>query len=77
MRATLNIPDELIDEVQRLSGQKTKTQAIVTVMEDYVRRKKMEDLLALRGKINIEYDWEKEEQAELKAAEEREGYAAK
>lgn len=77
MRATLNIPDELIDEVQRLSGQKTKTQAIVTVMEDYVRRKKMEDLLALRGKISIEYDWEREEDAELKAAEEREGYAGK
>jgi len=77
MRATLNIPDELIDEVQRLSGEKTKTQAIVTVMEEYVRRKKMEDLLALRGKIAVEYDWEREEEAELKAAEERERYAAK
>lgn len=76
MRATLNIPDELIDEVQRLSGEKTKTQAIVTVMEDYVRRRKMEDLLALRGKISIEYDWEREEEAELKAAEERERYGA-
>jgi hypothetical protein len=74
MRATLNIPDELINEVQRLSGEKTKTQAIVTVMEEYVRRKKMEDLLALRGKISIEYDWEFEEEAELKAAEERERY---
>jgi hypothetical protein len=77
MRATLNIPDELIGEVQRLSGEKTKTQAIVTVMEEYVRRRKMEDLLALRGKIAIEYDWEREEEAELKAAEERERYAAK
>ncbi|HCE68529.1 MAG: hypothetical protein A2X82_17495 [Geobacteraceae bacterium GWC2_55_20] len=77
MRATLNIPDELIDEVQRLSGEKTKTQAIVTVMEEYVRRRKMEDLLALRGKVVIEYDWEREEEAELKAAEERERYAAK
>ena len=77
MRATLNIPDKLIDEVQRLSGQKSKTQAIVTVMEDYVRRKKMEDLLALRGKITIDYDWEQEEAAELKAAEEREEYGAK
>lgn len=77
MRATLNIPDELIDAVQRLSGEKTKTQAIVTVMEEYVRRKKMEDLLALRGKIAIEYDWEREEEAELKAAEVREHYAAK
>ncbi|MFH1028719.1 MAG: type II toxin-antitoxin system VapB family antitoxin, partial [Pseudomonadota bacterium] len=71
MRATLNIPDELIDEVQRLSGEKTKTQAIVTVMEEYVRRRKMEDLLALLGKVAIEYDLEREEEAELKAAEER------
>jgi len=76
MRATLNIPDELIDEVQKLSGQKSKTGAIVAVMEEYVRRRKMEDLLALRGKISIDYDWEKEEDAELKAAEERERYAA-
>lgn len=67
MRATLCIPDALINEVQRLSGKKTKTQAIVTVMEEYVRRRKMEDLLALRGKIAVEYDWEREEDAELKA----------
>ena len=76
MRATLCIPDELINEVQRLSGKKTKTQAIVTVMEEYVRRSKMEALLALRGKVNIDYDWEREEEAELKAAEERERYGA-
>ena len=77
MRATLCIPDELIDEVQRLSGKKTKTQAIVTVMEEYVRRRKMEALLALRGKVAIDYNWEQEEDAELKAAEERARYDAR
>ena len=75
MRATLCIPDDLVSEVQRISGKKTKTQAIVTVMEEYVRRKKMEELLALRGRITIDYDWEQAEEAELKAAEEREHYA--
>lgn len=74
MRATLNIPEELIAEVQRLSGQKSKTGAIVTVMEDYVRRRHMEELLALRGKITIDYAWEEEEARELRAAEERERY---
>ena len=74
MRATLNIPDKLIAEVQRLSGQKSKTGAIVTVMEDYVRRRHMEELLALRGKVRIDYDWEREEARELAAAEERERY---
>lgn len=74
MRATLNIPDELMSEVQRLSGQKSKTGAIVTVMEEYVRRRRMEDLLALRGKVQIDYDWQREEELEIAAAEERERY---
>lgn len=74
MRATLNIPDELIAEVQQISGQKSKTKAIITVMEDYVRRRKMQALLDLRGKVDIEYDWEYEEKLELQAAEERESY---
>ena len=71
MRATLNIPDDLLNEVQRISGQKSKTKAIVAVMEDYVRRQRMQSLLALRGKVQIEYDWELEEERELKAADDR------
>jgi hypothetical protein len=65
-----------MQEVQRLSGQKSKTGAIVTVMEEFVRRQKMQALLALQGKVNIDYDWEREEDRELKAAEERERYHA-
>jgi metal-responsive CopG/Arc/MetJ family transcriptional regulator len=74
MRATLNIPDELIREVQALSGEKSKTRAIVAVMEEYVRSKKVEQLLALRGKLQIDYDWEKAENDELLVAENRESY---
>ncbi len=74
MRATLNIPDELIREVQAISGEKSKTKAIITVMESYVKQKKKEELLALKGKIKIEYDWEKSEADEMMAAEERERY---
>lgn len=74
MRATLNIPDDLIREVQAISGEKSKTKAIITVMESYVKQKKLEELLALKGKIRIEYDWEKAEVDEMKAAEERERY---
>ncbi len=74
MRATLNIPDDLIREVQTLSGEKSKTGAIIAVMEAYVKQKKMEQLLALKGKVRIDYDWEKAEAEEMKAAEERERY---
>lgn len=67
MRATFNIPDHLMAEVQQLSGQKSKTNAIITAMEDYVRRQMIQPLLDLRGKIHVEYDWEQEENRELKA----------
>ena len=77
MRATLNIPDKLLDDVQALSGEKSKTRAIVTAMEDFVRRRRMDALISLRGKIAIEYDWETAEAEELCAAEERESYHAR
>ena len=77
MRATLNIPDDLIAEVQQISGQKSKTKAIITVMKEYVRRQKMQALLDLRGKVKVDYDWVQEETLELKAAEERERHHVK
>ncbi|MHB9096969.1 MAG: type II toxin-antitoxin system VapB family antitoxin [Syntrophales bacterium] len=74
MRATLNIPDDLITEVQKISKEKSKTKAIVTAMEAYVRDKKMTALRALRGKIPLAYDWKQGEAAELKAQKKRDKY---
>jgi metal-responsive CopG/Arc/MetJ family transcriptional regulator len=71
MRATLNIPDDLVEEVLKVSGEKSKTQAIVAAMKSYIRRTKLTELKALRGQIAIDYDWKKEEEMEIKAEEER------
>ncbi len=72
LRATLNIPDDLIAEAQKATGEKSKTKAITAAIQEYIRQKKIGDLLALRGKIKIDYDWKKEEERELKAQRERE-----
>jgi hypothetical protein len=72
MRATLNIPDELISEVQKLSGERSKTRAITVAMREFVRQQKIKKLIALRGKIRIDYDWKKEEEVEMKAQRKRE-----
>jgi hypothetical protein len=72
MRATLNIPDELIEEVQNMAGVKSKTQAIVVALQEYARKKRLEKLLQLRGNINIDYNWEKEEEIEMKSEKTRE-----
>ena len=72
MRATLNIPDDLLEEVQKISGQKSKTKAITTAMQEFIKQKKIKELITLRGKVRIEYDWEKEEELEMKAQKKRE-----
>lgn len=70
MRATLNIPDNLMSEVQKLSGEKSKTKAIVTAMEEFVRDKKLKKLLALRGKIQIDDVTKELDELEMKEMEE-------
>ena len=72
MRATLNIPDDLLSEVQKATGEKSKTKAITIAMQEFVRQKKIKELIALRGKIKIDYDWKKEEELEMKTQIERE-----
>ena len=72
MRATLNIPDDLLSLVQKITGEKSKTKAITIAMKEYIRQKRIKELLALRGKIQIDYDWEKEEELEMKAQAKRE-----
>jgi Arc/MetJ family transcription regulator len=72
MRATLNIPDDLISEAQKATGEKSKTRAITTALQEFIRQKKITDLLALRGQVKIDYDWKKEEEREIKAQQKRE-----
>ena len=70
MRATLNIPDDLVMEVQKISGEKSKTKAIVTAMEEFVRQRKIRELISLRGKIRIDDVSEELEELEIKEMEE-------
>lgn len=77
MRTTLNIPDDLINEVQKVSGEKSKTKAIVKTMKEYIRQKKIMELIALKGKINIDYDWEEEEKSEINSQSAREKFIEK
>jgi Arc/MetJ family transcription regulator len=70
MRATLNIPDDLLSEVQKITGEKSKTKAITVAMKEYVRQKKIKELIALRGKIQIEDVTKELENLEIEEMEE-------
>ena len=70
MRATLNLPDELINEVMKITGEKTKTKALIKVLEEYIRQMKIKKLIELSGKIEIVDVTEELEDMELKETDE-------
>jgi Arc/MetJ family transcription regulator len=57
MRTTLNIDDATLATVMEETGARTKTEAVRQALQDYVRRRKIEKLIALKGKISFDLDW--------------------
>jgi hypothetical protein len=53
MRTTINIPDELANELYSLSNAETKTSAVNAALVEWIKQKKKQKLLALRGQIDI------------------------
>jgi Arc/MetJ family transcription regulator len=53
MRTTVDLPEELMNDLMALSKTRKKKDAVRTALEEFVRRKKLEKLLALPGKIEI------------------------
>ena len=57
MRITLDIDNKRLEEVLKLTGEKRKSAAIKKALLEYVRHKKIEELRALAGKIELVGDW--------------------
>jgi Arc/MetJ family transcription regulator len=56
MRTTLNLPDALVDEARRLLGFTSKTDTVVLALTELVRRRRLEELKALMGDVELEID---------------------
>jgi Arc/MetJ family transcription regulator len=65
MRTTINIRDDLMAALLIHTKAKTKTKAVELSIREYIEKKSIEDLVSLSGKISIDSDWQKEEEAEL------------
>ena len=59
MRTTLNIKDNIIKQVLAITGAKNKSQAVNQVLEAFIREKRTLKLLNLKGKLNLEENWQK------------------
>jgi hypothetical protein len=56
MRTTLDLPKDLIDEAMKASKIKTKTQLIITALEDLIRKSKISGLKKFKSKIDLDID---------------------
>ena len=56
MRTTLILPDALLDEARAALGFRSKTDTVIYALREVVRRSRAEELKALFGTIQFEFD---------------------
>jgi Arc/MetJ family transcription regulator len=56
MRTTLDIPEALMEEARTLLGFKSKTDTVVLSLQELIRRKRIEELKSMLGKVQLEID---------------------
>jgi Arc/MetJ family transcription regulator len=56
MRTTLDLPAALMDEAQRMLGFKSKTDTVVLSLTELVRRRRIEELRGLLGRVDLDLD---------------------
>jgi len=54
MRTTLDLPENLLNEVMEATHTRTKTAVIIKALEDLLRKSRISDLKKYRGKISLE-----------------------
>ncbi len=56
MRTTLDLPEALLEEAMKLSHQRTKTSVIISALEEFVRRCRIQGLKKFKGKVDLDLD---------------------
>ncbi len=56
MRTTLDVPENLLNEAQRLLQFKSKTDTVIFSLRELIRRKRIEELKEMAGSIWLDVD---------------------
>jgi len=65
MPTNLAIDDQLLETARKIGRHKTKRETVTAALEEYIQRRKQQEILALFGKIDYEpaYDYKRERKA--------------
>ena len=56
MRTTLDVDEKLLEEIVRVTGEKSKSKAINNALDEYIRHARMKRLLELQGRLDLDLD---------------------
>jgi Arc/MetJ family transcription regulator len=56
MRTTLDLPMDLVDEARDALGFKSKTDTVVLALRELVRRRRLDELKSLLGRVQLDVD---------------------
>jgi hypothetical protein len=58
MATNLAIPDELIEDARKAGGHKTKKDAVIQALIEYVRRRQQLSVIELFGSVDFDPDYD-------------------
>jgi len=61
MKTDVEIDDELLDEAQKVGGQKTKEAIVTEALQEYVQRHKQKRITEIFGTIDFDPDYDYKE----------------
>jgi Arc/MetJ family transcription regulator len=67
MRTTLDVPEELLNEAQRLLQFKSKTDTVIFSLRELIRRKRIQELKEMAGTIRLDVDLDRSRRRPRKA----------
>ena len=56
MRTTLDLPEALVEEARAAIGAQSKTDTIIFALRDVIRRRRIEELKGLLGRVQLDVD---------------------
>ena len=54
MRATVTIEKDVLDELVKATGAKSKSAAVREIIDEYMRKRRVQKILALKGMLSFE-----------------------
>jgi len=58
MATNLAIEDRLIEEARRIGGHTTKKEAVTAALDEYIRRRRQQEILKLFGTVDYADDYD-------------------